>query len=153
VIFTSHLYLPIILDKYPFGPTYCEENDTQETACSLDFGQTYDFKPDDEDDWYSVVLPQTASLDVLVTDYLPELTNHEGQLVVYKTCFTCEPPREFLGHDARGLSTMHVPGAGNPYALRNLSPGIYYIRVYNPVETGTALYHITVTYQLSRPIN
>jgi hypothetical protein len=146
-----YIYLPIVLQKYSTstvtGHEYGEENDFQERAYPLEFDQIYSFYPDDVDDWYTVFLTPTASLHVRVTDYLPEETDRQGQLIVYKDCPACDPPRTYLLHDARGLSTMELPYAGDPEALKDLPPGWYYIRVHNPRDTDDTLYYLTVTYQ------
>jgi hypothetical protein len=141
------IFIPLAMYNHEGStPSYCEENDTQEAACPLDLELTYDFYPDDVDDWYSVFLSPTASLHVLVSDYRTddESERQGGQLIVYKDCPTCDPPRRYLCHDGRGGSIMELPNAGDPAALTDLSPGLYYIRIYNPEKTGDTPYHLTV---------
>jgi hypothetical protein len=139
--------LPIVLRNYP--QTHCnpssfyEENDTQKDACRLNFGQTYESYPDDTDDWYYVLLTQTASLHVLVTNYSPnQVEKGSGQLAVY------DSERESIGNDGHGLPQMEIPNAGNPNALKNLPPGLYYIRVYTIKNLSKEIpYYLTVTKQ------
>jgi hypothetical protein len=143
------IYLPIITHRFSTaGDSYCEENDTQEQACPLEFNQTFMFYPDDVEDWYYVYLEYTASLHVLVSDYLPDEPDRQGILLVYQDCPTCNPPRQLLGSDNRRQTTMQVPHELEPDALQDLPPGFYYIRIYNPSNTSNAQpYYINITFE------
>jgi hypothetical protein len=146
-------YLPLALGSFGYRwDSFCEENDSQDIACPLNFDQVYDAYPDDLEDWYYVFLDQTSFLDVQVTDYVAL-----GQLVVYEPASELNPPRRLLANDGRGLPTMELPNALLPNALTHLPgqppgtglpPGRYYIRVYSSGDLSTEqLYHLITAYE------
>ncbi len=140
----SYLYLPLVQRDTPYPwDKYYEDNNSQEQACPLDLGQVYYAYPDDVNDWYYVFLDQDTSLHVLVTNY-----SAIGQLAVYELAPGNDPPRQVIANDGRKLTTMELPNAGVPDALKNLPPGRYYIRVYSIGNTNSnQLYQLTVTKQ------
>jgi hypothetical protein len=133
----SMLYLPLLSRNCKVLPF--EDNDKPSRAFGpLVFDKDYAAYPEDVEDWYYVVLTQTASLHVRVTDYSAK----EGQLLVYSDAL------DLLGSDGRRQTTMEVPNALAPHALENLEPGRYYIRVYSPEnQNDQNLYHLWVTFE------
>jgi hypothetical protein len=142
VLVMSVLYLPTIL-KLPPPPitpepptptpippcsneAFHEDNDTLSPACEITFGENYLAYPDDENDWYYLVLTQTSSIWIEVLNYG---ASGPGQLVLYDEqgkqsgLIAYEP---YLS-----LKSNRLPNGKYPHSLNNLPPGKYYIRVYS----------------------
>jgi hypothetical protein len=100
-------------------------------------GQISKAYPDDPDDWYVVVLTQTASIKVQLTNY-----QANGQLLLYSRDLSQNLGRRFIAYD-HSKSTMNIPGKSGP---NRLPPNIYYIRVYSIGQTNkNVLYQLVVT--------
>lgn len=122
----------------PFEPN----NSSQEAYGPLLFGQFYEACPEDQDDWYYIILNETTSLEVILDDYAPA---PNGQVVVYEEYFDTrnQLQRRVIASDGRELANMKIPNELDPNALKELSPGKYLIRVYTVANYSTdSLYQL-----------
>lgn len=113
---------------------YCEENDNPGTAWGpLAPGREYRAYPDDQNDYYSIQVNVSGSLDCRVSGY-----QAEGQLIVYDADDMSVVGSDF--NNAGGDGVMQVAVAGLP-------PGKYYVRIYTASGFNTSsLYTLRVTW-------
>jgi hypothetical protein len=134
------VYMPLVVrDHIPYaapcgpGNDYCEDHDTLGNSYGpLAPGTGYRAYPDDENDFYYVLLTEPVSATVRVTGY-----QAVGQLLVYNQDLNT------LGMD------WNDPGDDGVMTIASLSldAGKYYIRVYTASGQNTAtLYTLTVDY-------
>ncbi|MGB0384240.1 MAG: hypothetical protein ACPGWR_05380 [Ardenticatenaceae bacterium] len=122
----------------PFEPN----NSSQEAYGPLVFGQIYEAYPEDQNDWYYIILDETTSLELIVKNYTPA---PGGQLIVYQEYFDThnQPQRRLIAHDGRQQPNMQIPNELNPNALKELPPGKYLIRIYTVAnQSSDTLYQL-----------
>jgi len=134
------IYLPVLMKDYTppqVGP-YENNNWADYAYGPLEFTRVYTANPEDTEDWYYVVLTQTASFSVKVTDY-----QVKGQLAIYDSGLN------LLSADGVHNQSMEVPNWYDFYVLYNLKPGTYYLRIHTyPFENNTSNkpYRLIVTF-------
>jgi hypothetical protein len=135
------LYLPMILRNFawyaaPCGPAnnHCEDNNTAENAYGpLRPDAPYSAYHEDADDWYDILLFNTGTITVRVTDY-----SADGQLLLYTAADTNNSIiRDF--EEPPGDGIMEV-------SLSDLAVGTYYIRIHTGKDyrVKDKLYTLTV---------
>ncbi len=142
---TEHtVYLPAVVRNFftyalPCGSAnnYCEDYDSSESAYGpLEPGIAYSAYPDDRNDYYYFILPDSMirSIEVRVTNY-----QAVGQVLVRDRSLG------IVGRDERK--------SGEDYEMRvlipNLLPGKYYIQLYTDLDkerNPSARYTLTVNY-------
>jgi hypothetical protein len=111
------VYLPVILNNYVYG----EPNDTACDAFGVSVNRSYEFLPDDTEDWYKFTINSAGPVSVRVTNYSPP----DGQLLVYSgSCSALNLPA--IGHDPAISPSGSV-------SFTSLPAGTYFVRVYTAV--------------------
>jgi hypothetical protein len=130
------LYLPLTMDNYypPLcGPTnnYCEDNGTPDTAFGpLISGVNYFAYPNDDNDYYYISLPTSATATITVSNY-----QADGQLQLRNE------QSNILAWDAS--SEDHILKLSS---ILIQTPGKYYIYIYSRTHDTNNLYTLIVTY-------
>jgi hypothetical protein len=136
VLILSVVYLPTILKLSPEPnstptPTPCsneayhENNDDLSNACEIKLGEKYLAYPDDNEDWYYLILTQTSSIWIQVVNYD---TSQPGQMLFYDKR---GKPGLIAYEPYLSLENNLLPNGKYPHSLNNLPQGRYYIRVYS----------------------
>ncbi len=134
------VYLPLIVKNLihyapPCRPDngHCEDYDRPSQAYGpLEPGTSYFAYPDDDEDYYYIVLPRSASVTVQITNYYAE-----GQLMIYdENDLEHSIARDW--HNAGGDGVMSI-------GPLNLDAGRYYIRIHTDIFNTTTLYILTVS--------
>ncbi|MGQ0602943.1 MAG: hypothetical protein ACT4QE_14765, partial [Anaerolineales bacterium] len=131
------LFLPSVLKNYIgcfVGPNESEPNNTvQQANGPLISSRDYFGKPDDADDFYSIIMLNSGTIEVSLTNFGPAAyPGQVGQLQLFyqdrnnRVAFAPNPP-------------YHISYAG--------SAGVYYIRVFTASGyNATQTYTLRVTY-------
>lgn len=110
------VYLPVILNNY----IYSEPNDFACQAFDITFNTSYQFLPDDQEDWYKFSLNVVSNVTVQISSYTPA----DGQMIVYSST-NCGAVTQIK--QASDITP------GNTLVLNGLAAGTYYVRVYTAV--------------------
>lgn len=122
IIPPRHTFMPVMPNR--FFPSD-EPNNNCQQAYMLSPNQTYEFLPNDQEDWYEIHMPTASNLTVSLTNFAPQ---GDGQLIAYGG--TCPSALVSLGQNG-DHSTTKVLNLGNRPA------GTYYIRVFSSVPSTT----------------
>ena len=126
----EEVYLPLIIKPYTYG----EPNDECALAYQVELDQSYEFFPEDIDDWYVFTLMSSANVQIEVNNFVPAA----GQMLVYSG-------------SCNGLILIAQDGAlavDNLLDLGNLDAGTYAIWLINDgVLNETNAYSLTVQTQ------
>ncbi len=123
------VYLPVILNNY----IYSEPNDSACAAFGVTFNNSYQFLPDDTEDWYKFTLNTTSNIGIQISNY----ASVDGQMIVYagSNCTSIVQIRHLPDISPDGSITL--PG---------LTAGTYYVRVYTAViPTNPPPYTLRIT--------
>jgi VCBS repeat-containing protein len=110
------VYLPTILNNY----VYSEPNDSACEAFGITFDKSYEFLPDDHEDWYKFTLNATSTVGIQINNYTPA----DGQMIIYSSsdCISITQIWQLPNISPSGDVTIN-----------GLSAGTYYVRVYTAV--------------------
>ena len=121
-------FLPVVLNNYVIS----EPNDTCDEAYGISVNNTFNFLPDDDEDWYWFDLPTSGDISIQLTEFQPIA----GQIIAYfSTSGTCST-LQFLKHNG-DFSTIKIIN------LSAQPAGRYYIRIITDGPKSN-----TVTYKL-----
>ncbi|MCP4425025.1 MAG: tandem-95 repeat protein [Chloroflexi bacterium] len=120
------IFLPVVLNNYVVS----EPNNTSCDAYGINLDTSYQFLPDDEEDWYTFTLNSSGKLTVKISNYAPS----DGQLMVYKGASCTSGSLQLIGHDP----TISPSGT---IVLNNQTPGVYYVRVFTAVIPSNPTYY------------
>ena len=138
------VYLPIVSNNYTgilHDEFYEPNNHPIHAYGMLTSNSIYDAYPNDFEDWYTFILTETTSIDVIVKNYASV-----GQVLIYKDHID-KQKLPLMAYDARSLPNIQIP-MHIPYSrLEDLSPGTYYVRIYTASNTSTTkLYQLQLDY-------
>ncbi len=127
---TTLIYLPAILNNY--SPD--EPNNDPCTAYPISVNTAYNFMPNDQEDWYRIILPALADLTFTVEEY-----GLNGDLIVYQSADCIIDNADEVRNDGstNSFKTVH---------WNNAPAGTYFVRVFttNPALTAPS-YKLMVT--------
>lgn len=112
-----------------------EPNNDCRQAFPLTGNQTYQFLPNDQEDWYQFTLPAAAAVTIELTNFVPQAN---GQLIAYTG--TCPSGLTLLAQNG-DHSTTKILNLGHQPA------GTYFIRIFNGGPANTKdLYRLRIHY-------
>jgi hypothetical protein len=115
----NQTFIPLVIRQR--WSKYYEPNDRCEDAYGpLAFGQDYLAYPDDQEDYYTFLLPTAGTVDVTVSNYVP--TTDNGQLLVYGPAVGDACGEQVGQFGEPGLTAMWINDL-------SLGPGTYHVRI------------------------